>query len=415
MLRRHITGCLEAALADTPVVLLNGARQTGKTTLVRTVAAERPGSSYVTFDDPTALAAAAHDPCAFIDRLAAGMAVIDEVQKVPSLFPAIKMAVDRERQPGRFLLTGSANVLMLPRSSESLAGRMEILTLRPFSQGEIGAVREDFLDRVFNPSALRVGEVPSCRGGLPGRILAGGYPEAVRRSSASRRRAWFASYLTAILQRDVRDLSNIVGLTEVPRLLSLLATRSAGLLNMSEISRSAGIPNTTLQRYLVLLEATFLVHRVPAWSTNVGKRLVKAPKLLLGDTGLMAYLVNVSERGLLDDANLGGRFLETFVGNELLRQREWHGCHTAVYHYRSVSGREVDFVLENVDRTVVGVEVKSSGVVKAGDFAGLRDLAAGVGERFVAGVVLHPGARAVPFGPGLWALPLQELWGGETA
>ena len=414
MIRRTITERLEAALADTPVVLINGARQTGKTTLVRAVAAERPESSYVTFDDPSALAAAAHDPCAFADGLAGDMAVIDEVQKVPALFPAIKMAVDRERRPGRFLLTGSANVLMVPKVSESLAGRMEILTLRPFSQGEIGGAREDFLDRVFDPSALRVGEVASCRGGLPRRILAGGYPEAVQRTSTDRRRAWFASYLTAILQRDVRDLSNIEGLTEAPRLLSLLAARSAGLLNVSEISRSAGIPNTTLQRYLALLEATFLVHRVPAWSMNIGKRLIKAPKLLLGDTGLMAYLVNVSESGLLDDANLGGRFLETFVGNELLRQREWHGCQAALYHYRSVSGREVDFVLENADRAVVGVEVKSSGAVRPGDFSGLRQLAADIGTRFVAGVVLHPGVRAVPFGPGFWALPLQELWGGRA-
>jgi len=296
-------------------------------------------ATYVTLDDAGALAAAVHDPRTFIARTA-GTLIIDEVQKAPSLFPAIKLSVDRVRRPGRFLLTGSANVLALPAASESLAGRMEIITLRALSQGEIAGTRETFIDRLFAAADLSASSAPCSMGSLATRLHKGGYPEVVQRP-AGRRSNWFASYLSTILQRDVRDLANIVGLTEAPRLLSLLAARSAGLLNVSELSREAGIPHTTLQRYLSLFEATFMMQRIPAWSANMGKRLVRAPKLLIGDTGFMAYLLNASEKSVLEDPQLAGRFLESFVGCELLKQIEWSENKPVLLHYRSAAVRKL--------------------------------------------------------------------------
>jgi predicted AAA+ superfamily ATPase len=406
MIRRHVESLVAAALADTPVVLVNGARQTGKTTLVRALIEGRKDASYVTLDDPAALAAAVHDPVHFIEGLD-GTATIDEIQKAPALFPAIKMSVDRDRRPGRFLLTGSANVLALPHLSESLAGRMEIVTLRPFSQGELLGRRETFIDRLF--AGKRPPASASSRSSLADRIHKGGFPEAVRRA-APRRRAWFASYLTTILQRDVRDLSNIAGLTEAPRLLAVLAARSAGLFNLADVSRETGIPYTTLQRYLALFETTFLIHRVAPWTANVGKRFVKTPKLLMADTGFMTYLLNVSEKDVLENIALAGRFAETFVGCELLKQIEWSERRPALLHYRTGAGAEVDFVLEGEGHRLVGIEVKLARALGAEDFRGLRSLAEDAKLRFAGGVVLYTGDRVLPFGDRFWAVPLDGLW-----
>src|SRR5574340_996593 len=289
MYRRNITGILLEALSDSPVVLVNGARQVGKSTLVRSLGESDHPARYLTLDDATVFSAANADPAGFLAGLP-GAVVLDEIQRAPGLFLAIKAQVDQKRQAGRFLLTGSANVLLLPALSESLAGRMEIVTLWPLSQGELDNAQERFVDTLF-------AETPSfsCDGGedrdnLIAKVLRGGYPEVVARPAADRRNAWFGSYVTAILQRDVRDLAHIEGLTDLPRLLSLLAARLGSLLNLAEISRSIAMPQTTLKRYMTLLQATFLVQPLPAWSGNLGKRLVKAPKLFLNDTGLAAYL-----------------------------------------------------------------------------------------------------------------------------
>jgi hypothetical protein len=408
VIRRNIEPLIREAFSDTPVILINGARQTGKTTLVRALVSDIPKATYVTLDDPAVLAGAAADPRGLLNGLV-GTIVIDEAQMVPALFRAIKMAVDEDRRPGRFILTGSANILMLPKIAESLAGRMEILTLRPFSQGELEGRNETFIRHLFSGTGFRI------RGGshsnlpLAQRIHRGGYPEAIRRS-AKRRRAWFSSYLTMILQRDIRDLSNITGLMETPRLLALLAARSATLLNMSELSRSAGIPHTTLQRYLALFEAAFLIQRIPAWAAKVSKRLVKSPKILLGDTGFMSYLLNASEETVLSNDNLSGRFLETFVGCELLKQIEWDSCKPALMHYRRAAGQEVDYVLEEGAGRVVGIEVKSSHTVTNNDFTGLRCLAEDAGANFAGGVILYSGDKVVPFGSHLWAVPIAEMW-----
>jgi hypothetical protein len=409
MLRRGIEANLKAALGDTPVVLVHGARQTGKTTLVRRVAERSAAASYLTLDDAAVLAAAVADPVELI-AASEGLVVIDEVQKAPGLLPAIKLAVDRDRRPGRFLLTGSAQVLMVPAVSESLAGRMEILTLWPFSQGEIAETPEGFVDAVFGDSSPRMEPEPPGGPSLRRRVLRGGYPEVVERPAEDRRRAWFGAYITAILQRDVRDLANITGLTEMPRLLALLAARAGGLLNKAELSRESGIPYATLDRYLSLLEITFLLRLLPAWSGNLGKRLTRAPKVALCDTGLQAHLTGVSEERLGREPGLSGPLVEAFVAMELTKQASWSRTRAALFHFRTAAGREVDLVLEDAAGRVVAVEVKAAATFGRRDLAGLRALAEELGPRFHRGVLFYAGEAAVPVGDRSWALPVSALW-----
>ena len=297
MIRRNVQERIQAALADTPVVLINGARQTGKTTLAQRLAAG-VGAEYFTLDDAATFGCCG-DPAGFIRNLS-GPVVLDEIQKAPELFPAIKLSVDRNRTPGRFLLTGSANILSLPRLSESLVGRMEVVPLFPFSAGELAGMRETFVARLFSGDPARV-KAEGAQMPLAERVVCGGYPEAVQRKDAARRAAWFASYVSTLLQRDVRDLARVDALHTLPNLLKLLASRTAGLLNLSDVSRDAGLPHTTVTRHVALLEALFLLHRLPAWSANLGKRLVKAAKLHIGDAGLACHLVGADAARLKQD------------------------------------------------------------------------------------------------------------------
>jgi predicted AAA+ superfamily ATPase len=414
MYRRNSHQLVRDALADTPVVLVNGARQVGKSTLVAGIAAQSD-AHVVSLDDATVLAAATADPTGWLASLPGSPIVIDEVQKVPDLFSAIKLVVDADRRPGRFLLTGSANVLLLPRISESLAGRMEIITLEPLSQGEIRGRKERFVDTVFADELPRWGGTrrqarTAHEPDLVGTVLTGGFPEVLDRSEQRRRRAWFASYITAILQRDVRDLAHIEGLTDMPRLLSLLAARVGALLNSSELSRSSGIANTTLKRYLTLLEATFLFRPLPAWSVNLSKRLVKSPKIHVIDTGLAAHLAGHGEPGIAREPTSLGPLLEGFVVGELRKQSSWSNARVGLFHYRTLSGREVDLLLENERGSVVGLEIKAAASVSNRDFTGLRVLADDVGERFTRGIVLYRGDKTVAFGDCLHAVPIPALW-----
>jgi hypothetical protein len=409
MLRRNITPLLKAALADTPVVLLTGARQTGKSTLVQDIAATTHPAHYLTFDDAGVLAAAQADPAGFLAGIDDAV-VLDEVQRAPELFLALKAAVDRDRRPGRFLLTGSANVLLLPRLAETLVGRMEVLTLWPFSQGEIAGVAEGFVDAVFADTLPRLSVVQEEWTELLTRMLRGGYPEVVERSTEDRRAAWFGSYITTLLQRDVRDLAHIEGLTAVPRLLALLAARVTALLNFSELSRSIAMPQSTLKRYLALLETTFLFQPLPAWSSNLGKRLVKAPKVILSDTGLIAALLALNAERLTTDRGLAGPLLENFVVMELRKQASWSRTRPQLFHYRTQTGQEVDVVLEDAAGRLVGVEVKASATISAADFKGLHALAEATGRRFHRGIVLYSGAEPLPFGQRFYALPAPVLW-----
>jgi hypothetical protein len=342
--------------------------------------------------------------------------ILDEVQRVPELFPAIKAAVDRDRTAGRFLLTGSADVLLLPRLSESLAGRMEVHTLWPLSQGELEGQPEELVDALFAdslpaPRPPQGGRKPE----LVDRLVRGGYPEVVGMAAEARRQAWFGSYVTTVLQRDVRDLANIEALTMLPRLLRLLASRSTALLNFADLSRSIGIPQTTLKRYMALLEMTFLLQTLPAWFVNIGKRLVKSPKLLLNDTGLAAHLQGLNAERLVGDRVLLGPLLENFVVMELKKQAGWSRRQPQLHHFRTEAGEEVDVVLEDAAGRVVGIEVKAAATVAQVDFKGLRTLAAAAGKRFHRGVVLHTGPEVIPFAADLHALPISALWRSAAA
>jgi uncharacterized protein len=389
--RRHATRNILAALADTPVVFVQGPRQSGKTTLVQSLAKAGHSAEYLSFDDAAVLGAAQSDPDGFVAGLPPRV-ILDEVQRVPALFRAIKRSVDQRREPGRFLLTGSANALVLPKVSESLAGRMEVLTLWPFSQGEIAGRVEGFVDECFG-TRFQLGSFrDSGWGALVKRIILGGYPEVLTRPDEARRQAWFGSYLTTILERDVRDIANVQGLREMPRLLRLAATRAMGLLNFADLCRDAAMPQTTLQRYWALLEATFLVGT------------------LLGDSGLLCHLTGLNAARLRTDDLMAGAVLESFVANELTKQISWSRCRPALYHYRAHTQQEVDFVLEDAAGKLVGIEVKKTASPNAGDFKGLQHLSEATGKRFVRGILLHAGSATVAFGQNLYAVPVSALW-----
>ena len=409
MYKRNITDKVLEALRDTPVVFLNGARQTGKSTLMKIISDEVYPADYLTLDDSTILAAASGDPQGFVSAIE-GPVVIDEVQRVPDLFLAIKAEVDRNRKPGKFLLTGSANVLLLPKIAESLVGRMEILTLWPLSQGEIESHKENFFDILFLNKSISQKKYELHQTELIKKILIGGFPEILSRQSVERQKAWFSSYLTTILQRDIRDISNIEGLTSLPRLLSLLSTRLCSLLNFSELSRTISIPQSTLKRYLTLLETIFLFKLLPAWSGHLGKRLLKSPKILLTDTGLASYLMGVDQKRIKDNPQLLGSLLENFVIMEIYKQTGWSKEQISLFHFRTQTGQEVDLVLENPAGRIVGIEIKSSSSVRPEDFKGLRYLQEEIKSKFVCGIVLYTGSNVVSFGPNLKAIPISSIW-----
>ncbi len=410
MYLRNLTQNIVEALGDTPIVLLNGARQTGKSTLVQWICRNQHPAQYVTLDDVSVLSAAQADPAGFLSGFN-GPLVIDEIQRVPELFLALKAEVDRERAPGRFLLTGSANVLVLPKLADTLTGRMEILSLWPFSQGEIQSHKEVFVDAIFSPEYFPSQKIAQERDSLLQSILTGGFPEVIQRKTEARRKAWFNAYIATILQRDIRDLSRIEGLASIPRLLSLLAVRSSHLLNFSEISRASALPQATLKRYMALLEATFLIKLLPPWSANLSKRLVQSPKLFLMDTGLLGYLIGMDKDRLNAEPELAGPLLENFVIMELTKQISWSQTRPAMFHFRTqVGGKEVDIVLEDAAGRIVGIEVKATHTVKSGDLAGLKLLAEETRNRFVRGIVLYTGSQSIPFGSNLLAVPVSALW-----
>lgn len=409
MYKRNIAPLLQEILIDTPVLLLNGARQTGKTTLVQQLAQAGHFKAYVSLDEAESLAAAKRDPAGFITQFKDPV-IIDEVQRAPEIFLPIKVAVDKVRRPGQFLLTGSANVLTLPKLADSLAGRMEIATLWPLSQGELAGVKEDFISAVFAAEFTPTQCPPLEREALLDKMLLGGYPSALERGSLNARARWFTAYRTTLLERDIRDLSQVRGLTDFPRLFTALATRVSSLLNLADVSRSTGIQQDTLKRYYALLQAIFLIVESPAWSANLGKRLAKTPKVSLNDTGLLGDLLAMDRKRLTSDSLALGQMLENFVVMELRKQLTWSATRVQMFHFRDLKDHEVDILLENRAGEIVGIEVKATASPTASDFKGLNRLREAAGKRFIRGVLLHGGATATHFMNGLYALPLPSLW-----
>ena len=407
MIQRKIKPKLLKALTDSPVVLVHGARQTGKSTLVKYLAENDYPAKYMTFDDAGILSAAQNNPHDFVSGYADNL-VIDEVQRVPEIFPAIKSSIDKNRKAGKFILTGSANALMLPKVSESLAGRMEILNLLPLAQNEISNVKTNFVDDLFMNDNKP--DYASQKNDLVNKVLTGGFPEMLTRKDRERQNAWFKSYITTILQRDVRDIANIEKLSDLPKLLSLFATRAGTLLNFAELSRSSAIPQTTLKRYVSLLETIFMIHILPAWSGNLSKRLIKTPKIYLNDTGLLSHLIGFEQDKILTDPLSWGRLLENFVLMELQKQTSWSEFNLSLYHFRSASGQEVDFIIERRDGKLVAIEVKATTKISASDFNHIKVFADETGKRFSTGIVFYTGNEAIPFAKNLFALPVDILW-----
>ena len=398
---------LREALADSPVVLIHGPRQCGKTTLARAVG-EPAGYRYIGFDNGPAREAAEADPVGFVASLPARV-ILDEVQHVPRLFAAIKTAVDRDRKPGRFLLTGSANVLLVPALSDSLAGRMDIIRLHPLSQAELARREPRFLDQLLGDGfAFR--QTERLGASLADRILAGGYPPAIERSAPRRRTAWYRSYIESLVQRDVRDMSRIASLDVLPRLLAAASAQTACLFNASDLAAPFQLSRPTIRDYITLLERVFLLTLLPPWHSNRSSRLIKTPKLHIGDAGLAAALLDMNRDALAADRSVLGQLLETFVFQELVRQASWHNEGTAFFHFRDKDGAEVDIVIEHGARAVAGIEVKAGATVRPADFRGLRKLAQVAGKRFSHGVVLYDGETVLPFGDRLVAVPLRALW-----
>jgi len=409
---RFVQPRLIEALADSPVVLVHGPRQCGKTTLARAVG-DAAGYAYLSFDDDVLRASAQTDAMGFVANLP-DKVVLDEVQRVPQLFAALKSAVDRDRRPGRFILTGSANVLLLPQLADSLAGRMEILRLHPLAQAELAGKAPGFLDALFG-KGFKAGPQERLGKELAERIAAGGYPAALVRTSPRRRAVWYRDYMETLVQRDVRDMARIHALDALSRLLSLAAGQTARLLNVADLAAPFQLSRPTIRAYVTLLARVFLLEELPPWHNNRLSRLIKTPKLHLGDTGLACSLLGLDAAALAADRPMLGQFLETFVFQELRRQASWQDEPVAFHHFRDKDGLEVDIVLERGGQRVGGVEVKASATVTTSDFRGLRKLRERAGGHFDAGVVLYDGEVTAPFGDGLYAVPIRSLWASRAS
>ena len=441
---RYIEERLAEALEDSPIVLIHGPRQCGKTTLAQSVCApahltwggatllwgDFPMSlissaprdyEYISFDDDTTRAGAQEDPVGFAADLPERV-ILDEAQRVPELFTALKMEVDRSRVNGRFILTGSSNVMLLPKLADSLAGRIETIRLHPLAQDEIGGglpwpgsttftldSRSGFLNELFG-AEFRVRRSERLGSELRERIVRGGFPPATARPAGHRRAAWYRNYADAHVQRDVRELARIRSLDTLPPLLNAAAAHTASLYNLSDLAAPFQLSRQTIGEYVALLERVFLVERLIPWHSNRLSRLVKTPKLHIGDTGLGCALLGLNVDGLAADRSYLGRMLETFVYQELRRQASREPYPTSFFHYRDKDSVEVDIVLERGPRSVAGVEVKAAATVRNSDFRGLRKLAKLAGERFAAGVVLYDGETTVKWGDRLYAVPIRWLW-----
>ena len=397
---------VRTALKDTPVVMVSGPRQCGKTTMVRQFASRN--RTYITLDDDTVLEAVRNDPSGFVRSL--DTTIVDEVQRAPDLLRAIKKSVDTDRRPGRFLLTGSANVLTLPQVSESLAGRMEIVTLLPLGRSEVLGKPPTFLGdalagKTAKPMETIVGDE------LVHAVLVGGYPEMLRRKNQKRRRAWARDYIRAIVERDIRDIADLEKLTQVPRLLQLLAHCSGKLTNFSQLGGQIGLDDKTTKKYIAVLEQLFLVQRVEPWFRNQLKRLVKTPKLHFIDSGLLAVTVGATEEAVAKDRSIFGPLLETFLFSEVMKQASWLDDTCSLHFYRDKDQDEVDVVVESESGAIVGLEIKAGATVNAGDFRGLRKLSEASGNNFKLGLVLYDSESTIPFGNKMFAAPISCVWG----
>lgn len=404
---RHAAHAVAEALTDTRVIVVNGARQCGKSTLIRIIAGGRE-AEWRDLDAQLTREAAEQDPTGFVDH--PGLMVIDEIQRVLELLLAIKVQVDTDPRPGRYILTGSARLLGLRALPDTLAGRTETIELWPFSQGEIDGAPDGFIDAAFSDGGLPRLNSQVGRAEYAQRVVRGGFPEAVARPSVERRARFFDSYVRDLIARDVSQLSEIERPAQMRALLRLLAARSGQLLVTNTVSRDLDLPARSGYRYVGLLEQIFMIKLIPAWSRNISARAIRTPKLAVVDSGVAASLLGADAQTLLRPGGPFGPLLEGFVAMELARQLGWSRTRAELTHYRTKDGVEVDLVLEDRRGNVVGIEVKASSTVRSEDFRGLRHLAERLGDDFLAGIVLHTGQQTLPFGPRMRAMPVASVW-----
>ncbi|WP_022953950.1 ATP-binding protein [Leucothrix mucor] len=406
---RFSKGILQDAIEDSPVILIHGTRQCGKTTLALQLG-EALGYHYISFDDDLQRQAALADPIGFILSLPEYV-ILDEVQRVPELFTSIKTSVDNNRKAGRFILTGSANILLLPKLADSLAGRMEIIHLRPLSCAEISNQKPNFLSQLFAADfgrATNNGQYRRLGSTLADTIVRGGYPAALSRPTEKRRANWYRDYITTIVQRDVQDLTRIQNLEMLPRLLNMAAGQTSRLFNATNLGAPFALSAPTIREYLTLLQQVFLIEQLQPWHSNRLSRLIKTPKLHIADTGLACALLGVTSETLWQDRALLGQLLETFIYQELRKYADWHEQQLSFYHFRNKEKVEVDIIIEQ-GLKIAGIEIKAAATVTNSDFKGLNKLKESIGDQFAAGVVFYDGESIVPFGERLFAVPISVL------
>jgi uncharacterized protein len=416
MIRRYLAPIIRECISQFPVVLLVGARQVGKSTLAQHLIDESWKARYVSLDDRTALDAALMSPDGFV-REGPTPCIIDEIQRAPDLLRAIKLDVDAHRKPGRFLLTGSANVLTLARVSETLAGRVAVRELAPFSWGEL---REDppplAVDALFEARSVRTllkllrppPRVPRLKE-IQDFVLSGGYPVPALMAPGRVRATWFESYRQTYIEGDLRDLANLAHVPDFGRLMTTLALRTGQLLNVSELSRDVGLSVTTLRRYFNILMQTFQIFLVHPYSVNIRKRLVKTPKIYFADTGVACHLGAVDRWETLERQGRIGSMVETWVAGELRKMLSWTSHRTDLWYWRTHDGREADFILERGGE-VAGIEVKWHAGFEEKDLAGLRDCADALGDRWRFGLLLHGGDETVVVDAHTVAVPLASFF-----
>ncbi len=408
MFKRFMEHRIHEALQDTPVVYVMGPRQSGKTTVVKNIIND--DWIYITFDDFTQLNLVKSDPIGYIRNLPEGKSIVlDEVQRLPELFVSIKQSVDECRIPGRFLLTGSANALLLPKLSDSLAGRMETISLMTLSEYEILDKTPSFLNIILNGVAPTTKEI-RVRNHVIHRIVSGCFPEPIQRDKESRVQAWYKAYMQTLIQKDIRDLGCIEHHHDMEKLLSILSLYSGKLINFSEIGEKVGLDRGTVKKYMALLEQLFLIDTLPPWHTNAYKRLVKTHKLHMVDTGIICAIRGLHQEKLRSHPELYGALLETFVYNELKKQSNFTDEKLTFSHYRDKDQVEIDIIIENTFDEIIAIEVKAAATIYSKDLTGLKKLRELTKERFKIGIILYDGDHTTSFGENLYAVPIAALW-----
>ncbi len=409
---RIIQPLIMDSLKNYPAVFLNGPRQSGKSTLAHEVL-KQLGGEYVSFDDLSILSAAQSDPKGFLSQFRR-FTVIDEVQLVPSLFRALKLFIDEKRHQhptdanGCFLLTGSANILALPQLSDALVGRVDIVTLFPLSSCEILGLNANFINAILSTQTNFKME-PACQMNLVDIIEQATFPQIASDPNLNRLR-WFDNYFSTLLQRDVRSLAEIEKIDLLPKMLRSFAARAGGLLNDASMASDLGINTMTFRRYRSLLEGVFLLNTIPPWYSNIGKRLVKSPKVYLNDTLGLCNLIGVDVKEIQNQqSELLGKIVENFVASELLKQLSFAHQGT-LFHFRTYNNQEIDFIIEKPNGTLIAIEVKARQTVTQNDFQTMRMLQNELPTKFSRGIVLYQGDKILPFGHNLWAMPLSSLW-----